>query len=313
MRVPGLTNLSVASQADIETILDHGRLFGGIIRYVDGTNGDDTNDGRAPTSAFATIGAALSASSAGDAVNVKQGTYDEAGLDVNLAGLELWLESGVILQDSADGTVLTVSGFGAFVRGSGNVRIDPTGGATGVLISGSLVYAENLRINCDDDGALGYDITGSGAVLSYCRCNSPTTAAFKVQATTAMLRDCSTCGNGNTIGFWVTNSCAKVRMRFCHSQGHRTAGFQVDVGCTDGVIAFCTSGGQDGLTIDNGTRFHWPHFSSVSGREQHHHIYPTPDGEGTAGDPITVTTDAADETNGPATTANYWGEPKVFF
>lgn len=36
-----------------------------------------------------------------------------------------------------------------------------------------------------------------------------------------------------------------------------------------------------------------------------------PDGEGTAGDPISITTNADDETNGAAATANYFGEPFV--
>jgi hypothetical protein len=49
----------------------------------------------------------------------------------------------------------------------------------------------------------------------------------------------------------------------------------------------------------------------VAGKEQHTRLYPLSDGEGTAGDPISVDTDAEDETNGPASTANYWGEPKV--
>lgn len=113
------------------------------------------------------------------------------------------------------------------------------------------------------------------------------------------------------MGFWVTNSCEKVRIKLCGSQGHQSGGFVVDTGCTDGVISYCTSGGRDGIAIDNGTRFHWPWFESVAGREYHAHVYPASDGEGVAGDPITLSTDAEDETNGPATTADYWGEPKL--
>ena len=221
-----------------------------------------------------------------------------------------WLEAGVILRDSTNGTVLTVSAFGCVVRGSGNVRIDPTGGATGVLVSGSFVYLDNLRVNGNDACGIGYDITGPGAEIHSCRCSAPTIAAYKLQADKTMLQDCCTGGTtgAGTIGYWITNSCDKARLRYCGSQGHSTAGYQVDSGCTNGVVSNCHSGGGDGERIDNGTLFHWPNFESVSGHEQHYHVYPAPDGEGTAGDPHNVTTDAADETNGPASTANYWGE-----
>ena len=45
--------------------------------------------------------------------------------------------------------------------------------------------------------------------------------------------------------------------------------------------------------------------------DHHEHVYPVSDGEGTPGNPVTVTTDAADETNGPASTLDYWGEPEI--
>lgn len=235
----------------LEAQHQHQVLFGGVVRYVSTADGDDTNNGLSPEAPLATIGAAISASSAGDAINVKQGTYDESGLDANLAGLELWLESGVILQDGGDGTVLTVSGFGCVVRGGGNVRIDPTGGATGVLVSGGFCELRNLRANCNSVGALGFDITGAGAELHWCRCANPTTAAFKIQADKACLKECCTGGAGGaTIGHWVTNSCDKFRLIECGSQGHGTAGFQVDTGCTNGVIWQFSSGGGDGRWID---------------------------------------------------------------
>lgn len=41
------------------------------------------------------------------------------------------------------------------------------------------------------------------------------------------------------------------------------------------------------------------------------HIYPTGDGEGVAGAPLTVTTDSEDDTNAASTAQDYWGEPIV--
>ena len=294
-----------------ETQDAHLPMFTGDLWYVDAGQTDDSGDGASPATAKKTIAAAISAAAAGDAITVKAGTYDESGLNLNKSAMELRLEAGTILQDSGDGTVLTVSAFGCMVIGSGNVRIDPTGGATGVLVSGNFVYLENLRVNANDAGALGFDITGTGTEVHSCRCSSPTTAAYKIQGDKTMLQDCCTGGttDASTIGYWVTNSCDKARIRDCGSQGHSTAGFQVDSGCTNGVVTGSHSGGGDGPRIDNGSLFHWPFFESVSTREHHYEIYPSADGEGTAGAPHSITTDAEDETNGPASTANYWGEP----
>lgn len=289
----------------------HGQnQYTGIVRYVS-PNGDDTHSGLYADDPFETIAHAISESAAGDAIRVAYGTYDEAGLNLSLAGLSLWLEPGVILKDTANGDVLTISAFGCAVHGEGNIRIDPTGGATGVVVSGNFASIRNLRVNANSAGAIGYDITGDGTEMFDCRCSAPTTAAYKIQGDKTMLVDCCTGGDGTTIGYWVTNSCDKARLRSCGSQGHETAGFQVDTGCTNGVIQNCTSGGRDGERIANGSRYHWPNFQSVSHREEHYHVYPYSDGEGTAGAPITLSTDAADETNGPATTQDYFGEPKV--
>jgi len=297
----------------IQSAGTHTLLFTGDVYYVDGGQADDTGDGTSPRTAKKTIAAGLALLSAGDALTVKAGTYDESGLDLDQSSIELHLEAGTILQDSSDGTVLTVSAFGCLVEGRGNVRIDPTGGATGVLVSGSFCWLSNLRVNANDVGAIGYDITGAGAELNDCRCASPTTAAFKVQADKTQLYECCTGGTtgAGTIGFWATNNCDKVRFNSCGSQGHSTAGFQVDSGCTNGVASNCHSGGGDGKRIDNGALWHWPNFEGVATKEQHYEVYPASDGEGTAGDPISLDTDAEDETNGPASTANYWGEPKV--
>ena len=243
--VPGITN---AGQSDI-----FGNLFipkfGGDIWYCNG-GAVASGNGNTPATPFQTITEALVAASAGDAISVKQGTYDESGLDLNLAGLELWLEAGVILQDSSDGTVLTISGFGCKVTGSGNVRIDPTGGATGVDVTGNFVYVEKLRINCNLVSRLGFDITGDAAEIINCRCADPVAAAFKCQSDKVLFRDCCTGGNASSIGFWFTNSCDKYRVCGCTSQGHSMASFQVDTGCTNGVIDRFSSGGGDGRWVD---------------------------------------------------------------
>ena len=217
-------------------------------------NGSDVYSGRERESAFLTIAHALSVAAAGDHIQVGAGTYDEAGLDLDLAGLVMTLEPGVVLQDSADGDVLTLSAFGAAVFGQGNVRLDPTGGATGVVISGSFCYVERLRVNCNSVGAIGYDVQAAGAELILCRTSNPTTAAYKIGASTCLCRECCTGGNAATIGYWLTGSNDKARLIECGSQGHSTASFQIDTGCTNTVIWNFSSGGGDGKWTDADTQ-----------------------------------------------------------
>jgi len=193
----------------------------------------------------------------------------------------------------------------------GNVRIDPTGGATGISVTGGFASINNLRVNGNDVGGIGYDIQGAGAEVYDCRCASPTIAAFKVQASKCLLDKCCTGGtlDAGTIGFWVTGSCDKVRLRSCSSQGHSTAGFQFDAGCTNIVAYQCEGGGGDGHFIDNAANTHL-NILDRDAREIHEHTYPTPDGEGTAGDPVTISSEVNDET-GADSTANYYGDPYV--
>jgi hypothetical protein len=288
--------------------------FGGNLWFVSGTSGSDSNTGTSPTDAFATIGAGISAMSTGDALTVMAGTYTETGLDLNVNNCEMWFEIGAILNP-ASGVPLTISANYCWVGcHDGSLRVNNDAGAnTGILITGNWVYLEDIRVANASTGDIGYDIQGDGCDLRRCRTSDPLTAAYKIQGDTCKLEDCCTGGTvGNTsIGYWVTNSCDKFRIIDCGSQGHSTAGYQVDAGCTNGVVSYSHSGAGDGERIDNGTLTHWTQFESVSGKEQHFHTYPRPDGEGTAGDPISVTTDAQDETNGAASTANYFGEPKA--
>jgi len=97
------------SSASSDATIRHIPKFGGEIWFVSATNGSDTNDGRNPDSAFATIGAAISACSAGDAITVMAGTYTETGLDLNKNSIEVWFEIGSII-DPASGVCLTISG-----------------------------------------------------------------------------------------------------------------------------------------------------------------------------------------------------------
>jgi len=285
--------------------------FSGTVRYVS-TAGNDGNDGLAPDRAKLTIGNAIGASAVGDAVITGPGTYAEA-VNLNLVALQFWPQLGTIIAPGA-GVPLTVSAAYCGVScPGGSLRCNPPAGGTGVLVTaaGSWAYLSDIRVPCNSSALLGFDIVGGGCVLENCRSASPLTAAFKIQGGKCKLHECCTGGEAadTSIGFWITNSCDKARLRDCSSQGHATAGFQFDAGCTNILAKSCDSGGGDGHFIDNGT-LTFLDITDRDSREEHDHVYPVPDGEGTAGDPIEMHSQVNDETGGDDT-ANYFGDAFV--
>ena len=279
----------------------HQKLFTGDVFYADAGMADDTGSGLLPETAKQTIQAAIDAGAAGDAVTIKAGTYDEA-VDINKQ-LTIEFEPGVVLSDADGGTVLTVSASGCWLEGTARI----TSTAIGALISGTHNWFTNMSVS---QSTTGWDINGAGNRFFNCRSGKASAVAFDIGAGSNKFYNCGTNGEDATIGYWI-HDANNTRMWNCVSSGHGTAGFQIDSGTDHCLIKDCASGGGDGARIDNGTHNMWPNFSDTLRRENHVHIYPFPDGEGTAGNPITLVTDAQDETNGAASTADYWGEPKV--
>lgn len=241
----------------------HLPLFTGDVYYVDAAQSDDSGDGTSPGTAKKTIGAGIGLLSAGDALTVKAGTYTEVGLDLNVNACELWLEHGTIIAP-ASGTALTISGNYCMVQSpNGSAFLTVPAGETGLLVSGANCYIHDVRSSCSSSGNIGFDITGNGSVLTNCRCAGPLTAAFKVQGDKVKLEKCGTGGEvgDSSIGYWVTNSCDKPWLLNCSSRGHETAGYQVDAGCTNGIIKDCASGGGDGRWSDADHAFVWSGFT----------------------------------------------------
>ena len=89
--------------------IKHIPKFGGELWFVsDGVA--SSGDGTTPDGAFKTIGEAIAACSAGDAITVMAGTYDEVGIDLDVNNVEMWFEIGTLI-DPASGTALTMAAY----------------------------------------------------------------------------------------------------------------------------------------------------------------------------------------------------------
>jgi hypothetical protein len=250
-------------QSDVDQILvdvnaiggqeEHAPLFPGTIRYVT-TDGDDANDGLTPSTAMLTWGVAIAASSPGDAISVKAGTYTETGLDMNVVGLQLWPELGVVL-DPATGTALTISAN--FCQIVGAHKITPAAGAIGVLVSGSECIIASSKILT---GATGIRVTGAGVVLNECAAGQQTAIAFDLQGAQGRMYRCKTVGVGATTGYKISNGADTGVLEQCTSVGHVTSGFYIDTGSQDWTLLSCSSGAGDGRWVDVDSANVWSDF-----------------------------------------------------
>lgn len=236
--------------------------YGGTIRYVSDVTGSDTNAGTDPIAPKKTIGAAIAASSAGDAISVTAGTYTEVGLDLNLSALELWLELGVILAP-ASGTVLTLTGESCCAYG--RARLTPADGETGVLIDTTATncFVEGLRVPCEGLGDCGFDIAGDNAQLIDVGASKMKAAGekcgFKIRADGVHIRDWHSRGNAATIGMWIASG-EKAFIQDGSSMGNTARSYQIDTGVTHSVLKDCTTGNGDGRWIDTDNQATWINF-----------------------------------------------------
>jgi len=255
MKLYGLTN---------QSFLDaHAMRFVGNVWYVSALRGDDDNNGIAPDTAFATIGAGIAAAGVGDAIAVMAGSYSENGLDLNKDGLELWVEIGAILTPIS-GIALTVSGDYCKIESEGGMfLINPPAGEVGLLVTGDFCYVHDMRVFCASSADIGFDLQGNGGMVRNCGCASPLTAGFKIEGDRIKLDECYAAGEvgDSSIGYLVANSCDKAHLIDCSSQGNETAGFYVEAGCTNGVAIDCASGGGDGNRIDEDGAFTWSNYT----------------------------------------------------
>jgi hypothetical protein len=284
----------------------HISKFGGDIWYINAGSGNDSNGGKRPDDAFATIGQGITSAAAGDAINVKAGTYDENGLDMNLAGLELWGEIGALLVDTTTGTqTLLISANSCRVSG---IKISQAS-QIGIKITGAGCMVHDVMV---EDATVAYDIDGDQTLMVRNQSMNATTTGYDISTAENLFYLCNSIAAGGAVrGFYLSNSAADQNMLYqVLSSGNGTAGYEVVSGATRNIIALSCSGGGDGARVDLGSRTQWCKFDDKLPREHHEEVYPQAAGEGVAAAPITVTNLAQDET---ATQDDqwYWGEPHV--
>jgi len=247
--------------------------FAGDIYYVDAAQADDTGSGLSPDTAKKTIQAAIDATSAGDAVTVKAGSYTE-DVDMNKNYLELWPEIGTQIT-AASGVALTLSANFCKVWCPGGIsKITPVANGTGVLITGLSCYVSDIRVFCGSSADIGIYIgstadntDGNGSALINCGVSAPLIAAFKIQADKIKLTNCDTNGEiaDVSIGYWLladgSGSADRIRLKDCGSQSHATSGYQIDTGVTNAGVDSCYSGGGDGKWTDADNSCVWSNFA----------------------------------------------------
>lgn len=278
----------------------------GDIWYVDANNGSDYNSGDRPEKPFASIGWAIYSASEGDTIEIASGNYNENSLDLNKNGLKIFGDHGVEINDSTGGDqTLLVSADNCHII---MLHIDQSD-QPGIRVTGTDCYFDHIHIN---SSTIAFDIIGNDNHIFKCMSIGYTTTGYNIASSGNTLETCIAAGSGTaTRGFYLSSSSSdKNFLMNCISTGNTTVGYEVVAGAEYNVITNSSSGGGDGARIDLGSRTQWSNFIDRLPRENHEHIYPVCDGEGTSCTPITVTNISADET-GVSSDRYYWGEPKV--
>jgi len=245
---------TVAIQAVTDVQANHLPLFGGTVYHVDAAQADNTGDGTTPATAKKTITAGIGVASAGDAVNVKAGTYAESVV-MNLVGLELWCEIGVFIAP-ASGVALTVSATSCRVRGI--LWVTAFAGQIGVNITANFANVAAVRVLA---GAVGFSVVADGSFLQDCRAGLQTVTGFDITGSKGIYDECSTSGTGGaTRGYYINGGADIGVLHDCTSVDHGTAGYEIATGSANWAVKECASGAGDGRWVDADHASTWPGF-----------------------------------------------------
>jgi len=233
----------------------HASLFPGLIWYADIAQADDTGDGKSPTTAKKTIGAAEALTSDGDKIKIKAGTYTEVGIDISNNNVQIEFEIGALVAP-ASGTVFTLSGASCSIVGMH--KFTPAAGEIGLLISGAECHVEHGKII---GGAYGVRVTGSGAMINNFACGFQTVKSYDFQAPQVRMSDSSMVGAGATYGVSISAGADTGVIKWCTSAGHGISSFHIAAGSQDWTILNCSSGAGDGPPVDVDNASVWSGFT----------------------------------------------------
>lgn len=224
----------------------------GVTWYVNSLTGAATNSGSTRRDAFALIATALGVALSGDKIVIAEGDYDE-DLDVVAAqdGLEIECEAGVILRNTAPGTVLAIAGDS--VRVTGYPRITQAG-QTGVEINGTDFYGEIRAVAC----AVGFDINGDRSQLEKCMSLKHTTTGFDISSEDNHLERCIALGTAATRGYYLSTTDAHTNLlRKCTSMDNTAGGYECVAGADENMFDHVSQGELCGGPTDAGANNTW--------------------------------------------------------
>jgi hypothetical protein len=298
------TNTLRGSLTSLRTATEHsGEMYPGTFYVVDGANGLDTNNGRSPEEALATIGRALELVNPGDGVVIRaDGVYTE-NIVVDTNAVQIFASPGVVI--SGTGTVtptILVTGDNVWFRR----QMDVLASGVGICVEADNVRVDDVTVN---SATIAFDIDGDNIVMRNTRAAGYTVAGYDISGLEPDISDAHAGGSGTaTIGYVISSTVDSGLFRSLSSVQNISAGFSVTLGAEDNIFVDCTSGTGDGDRVDANLTNMWSNYVDTQSRWRHEHNWPEHDGQGVAADPFVVDNDATDDTPDSRDDINYWGD-----
>lgn len=222
--------------------------------YVDGSFGLNANTGRSTDDPLLTIGAAVTAASAGDRIVVSEDTYDETvSVPAGLAGLEIICEPGTILVNTGGATVISIAAPDVKIKGC---RIAQAG-QIGLAVTGAHFLGEDIEIvGC----TVSFDMDADNPVLNNCISLLHTTTGFDIAEDSGVYNNCFAIGSGATRGFYLSHTNAENNaFNDCHSLNNTAAGYETVAGADENLFSFCSQSSLCAGPTDAGANNTWAH------------------------------------------------------
>lgn len=158
----------------------------GEVYYVDSANGLDTNAGTDPNAPFATLGAAVTAASAGALIVLRSGHAETLSATLTISTTDLV----IVAEDDTVTITVNVSGAPGIsatiqevtFRGITFTSTSGVASTSLLTISGDGCHVHNCRFNCDTSLVAGLEAGGAYQYVTDCTFTSlPTAVAAKPQ------------------------------------------------------------------------------------------------------------------------------------